>query len=113
MGELKPCRFCGHEKAASIETNDEYLDESLPVEQLRYRVICDFNDGGCGSSTGFHKTAPEAVDFWNTRAPSPALARLREEIEGAPHGDGCKPGHGPHLWCYCWKSEAEKLLKEI
>lgn len=65
--ELLPCPFCGNKLARTFETNDEYLEEELPMHLLQYRVICDACDGGCGGSSGFRKTAPEARNLWNTR----------------------------------------------
>lgn len=59
MTELKPCPFCGGEKAIRL-----WRDES---ENL-YTVACDFTKGGCGVSCGYYEHEEEAIQAWNTRA---------------------------------------------
>ena len=33
----------------------------------RFYVLCDYNDGGCGASSGWYHYADEAVWAWNRR----------------------------------------------
>ena len=62
MSELKPCPFCGSADAPRLYTRhgkDGWRD--------RYMVICDYEDGGCGSEGGWYTTDDEAVECWNRR----------------------------------------------
>ncbi len=61
MGEqkLKPCPFCGSDKHPAMVHEDQ--DNS-------YRVVCNFQRGGCGSSSGFVPTDLAAAAAWNDRA---------------------------------------------
>lgn len=56
--KLKPCPFCG--KRDTLEIN---FDEG----NANCQIICNFNKGGCGSSSGFRHTEDEAIKLWNTR----------------------------------------------
>ena len=60
--KLKPCPFCGGEKL--IITNGEDLD----AYGNNYTVCCDFNQDGCGASSGYRQNIEEAIEVWNRRA---------------------------------------------
>lgn len=69
--ELKPCPFCGKSVAecktcAEAELLDE-LNEIYPEWNKKFCVVCNFNKGGCGSSTGAHDTPEDAIKAWNRR----------------------------------------------
>lgn len=61
--ELKPCPFCG---------------ESEPVRMMvragkdgwrnRYFILCEYDNGGCGASSGWYHSKEEALESWNRRA---------------------------------------------
>ncbi len=63
--ELKPCPFCGSSSAPvvvdSIEKDGDYDNP------IQYQVVCDWNEVGCGSATGYRYTIEEAVELWNAR----------------------------------------------
>lgn len=63
--ELKPCPFCGSSSAPKIYSANDADDEDNYPDQ--YQVVCDFNNGGCGSASGYRGTEEEAVVLWNTR----------------------------------------------
>lgn len=70
MTDLKRCPFCG-KSVAHISTYQEIEGcENFEVcNDCDYvAVICDFNKGGCGASSGFRRTEKEAIDLWNRRA---------------------------------------------
>lgn len=70
MKELKPCPFCGGEKLIitdCIELEDCNNFEKCEYEPY-YTVCCDFNQGGCGATTGFCLNKQEAIEAWNRRA---------------------------------------------
>lgn len=58
-----PCKFCGNIKSVRIiDSNEAYeRDEDYPM----YAVVCDLNNGGCGSTSGFRETITEAIELWN------------------------------------------------
>lgn len=64
----KPCPFCG-KSVANLQTLTEHMaeDGEVNVQDERYRVICNFNKNGCGSSTGWRREARDAVNLWNGR----------------------------------------------
>ncbi len=72
MAELKPCPFCG-KSVANVDSvaNHEMIDEYEPDyswRSKRYDVVCDYNNGGCGASTGGNNATPEdAIEAWNRR----------------------------------------------
>ena len=71
--QLKPCPFCGGTKLfvgtlAEIEMQDED-HEDYAFNKQYYAVVCDYNEGGCGASTGgANRSADEAIEAWNRRA---------------------------------------------
>lgn len=61
--ELKPCPFCGDDEAPLVVVRrgkDGWRD--------RFLVLCDYEHGGCGGSSGWYHYEPEAVGAWNRRA---------------------------------------------
>ena len=70
MTELKPCPFCGGEKL--IITDCKELEECSNFEKCEYvncyTVCCDFEQGGCGATSGYRLHKEEAIEAWNKRA---------------------------------------------
>lgn len=60
---LNPCPFCGSLDAPRLMTR-----HGKNGWRDRYYVICDYEDGGCGSSSGWYHTKAEAANFWNRRS---------------------------------------------
>ena len=61
--EIKPCPFCGNKEAPRIITRhgkDGWRD--------RFYVVCAWEDGGCGSASGWYYKKEEAASCWNRRA---------------------------------------------
>lgn len=71
MAKLIPCPFCGKSVADCMTAADaEMIDEDNELYDLwthYFVVVCRFDYGGCGSSTGGHPTAEEAIQAWNRR----------------------------------------------
>lgn len=78
MDQLKPCPFCGKsvaeisdmkdcERCANFDQEDICQSFETP-DSCGVFIVCNFNRGGCGSSTGWHQTADRAVAAWNKRA---------------------------------------------
>ena len=70
--KLKPCPFCGGTKifvgsVAEIELTDE-CDENYDSYNSQFQVVCDFNVGGCGASSGSYRRKTTAIEAWNRRA---------------------------------------------
>ncbi|MBP2635031.1 MAG: Restriction alleviation protein Lar [Firmicutes bacterium] len=66
---LKPCPFCGGNevdfsdcKRLEACENFECCDDEEYVS-----VVCNFNKGGCGASSGYHDTKEKASAAWNRR----------------------------------------------
>ena len=65
MKELKICPFCGNEKVIVLEESGN----SEIFENIRnYVICCDFNNGGCGATSGYRISEEEAIEAWNKRA---------------------------------------------
>jgi len=62
MMDLKECPFCGKTKPVRVATDGDIDSHGY------FAVICDYLKGGCGSASGYHKTADKAVEAWNHRA---------------------------------------------
>ena len=73
MNELKPCPFCGGTRlfvgtVAEIEMQDENHEDYV-FNRQHYAVVCNYNDGGCGASSGVvYKSEEGAIEAWNRRA---------------------------------------------
>lgn len=68
--EIKHCPFCG-KNAASISTAkgmEECENFERCIDCAYVTVVCDFNKGGCGASSGYRCTEEEAILAWNERA---------------------------------------------
>lgn len=73
MNELKPCPFCGS------TTSLEMSESNYPNDKY---VVCNFNKGGCGGSTGSGDSDEEAIQKWNRREAQrwiPVSERLPKE----------------------------------
>ena len=84
--KLKPCPLCGKSGAVWADAQDLEACEnfegedcpSLETKQVHLGddakgcpyviIVCDFNKGGCGASSGFRKSVQEAIEAWNRRA---------------------------------------------
>lgn len=58
MTELKPCPFCG---GTSVDVKYE------PYPVPNHYIVCNYNKGGCGASSGCDYTVEEAIEAWNRR----------------------------------------------
>ena len=60
---LKPCPFCAftHPKVVVLPRK---ASERFTI---KYMVVCDYRDGGCGAASGWCASAQEAIDSWNQR----------------------------------------------
>lgn len=61
--ELKPCPFCGGQNIVILKESQSLDDLSFPL----YALVCNWNNGGCGASSGNYPTVEEAIDAWNRR----------------------------------------------
>jgi hypothetical protein len=63
---LRSCPFCGSTTAPCVT---RYWNDAVGCyEEHQWQVICNFNDGGCGGSSGVRDSEPGAIDAWNRRA---------------------------------------------
>ncbi|MBR1749918.1 MAG: Lar family restriction alleviation protein [Ruminococcus sp.] len=71
--KLKPCPFCGKSMTVRLTNAKELETCRIDDCKLGYEecymiaVVCDFNAGGCGASSGYAATEAEAVEKWNER----------------------------------------------
>lgn len=67
---LAPCPFCGKQIAMFINCQElRACASARACEDGHYlSVVCSFQRGGCGASTGFFPTPLEAAEAWNRRA---------------------------------------------
>ena len=82
MNDLKllPCPFCGKETAVlstarELEECKKFESEECecydPFDDFKLchliRVVCDYTQGGCGSTGAYDTTEEGAVEKWNRR----------------------------------------------
>ena len=83
--KLKPCPFCGGNNVGFNECKG--LEDCSNFEECSnagyYAVVCDANNGGCGSASGYRQTAEEAAAVWNRRTSGWVSVedRLPKELE--------------------------------
>lgn len=68
---LKPCPFCGKTEIIVLDAND--ISEADPDDNRWepdpcYAVVCDYNNGGCGATSGYRESIGQAADAWNQRS---------------------------------------------
>lgn len=66
LSQLRACPFCGREVAKVMTARELFRDEGIEGIGGFY-AICGVNEGGCGTSSGWHKTEEEAMEAWNRR----------------------------------------------
>lgn len=68
--ELKPCPFCKTRRAELLTLAEiELIDNPTEYQMSHYGVVCDYQSGGCGASTGWQYASEEdAIEAWNRRA---------------------------------------------
>ena len=62
---LNPCPFCGSTTAPYVTRY--WNDELKRYEEFQWQVICNFNAGGCGGSSGVRGDEHLAIELWNGR----------------------------------------------
>lgn len=70
MLTVKSCPFCGSPTAPSVWDSDEAFEDydMQRDSSLCYQVVCNVNNGGCGSAGGWGLTKENAMRIWNRRA---------------------------------------------
>lgn len=64
---LKACPFCGKNVAHTRHLCEGSTNINFSYPNY-YEVICDYIEGGCGTTLGGeYKTEEEAIKAWNTR----------------------------------------------
>lgn len=68
--ELKPCPFCGGQNididsCKGLEGCENF--EECSSSQY-HAIVCNWNKGGCGASSGYYPILEEAIKAWNRRA---------------------------------------------
>ena len=67
-----PCPFCGSIAALEIQHSNYPGDR---------KVICNFNNGGCGASTESGGSDIKAIKNWNKRANAKLIAAAPDLLE--------------------------------
>ena len=70
MNELLPCPFCGHTTAPAFSTiaateECNHFEECEDCTILC--IVCTFDKGGCGATSGYRADKQKTIDAWNTR----------------------------------------------
>lgn len=61
MSDLKPCPFCGNKYLSVVKHQAKYGWRPF------YYVLCDYGEGGCGSSGQWNHEEADAIEAWNRR----------------------------------------------
>lgn len=65
---LNHARFAGGQNIGVDSCNG--LEECANFEECDsqyHAIVCKWNSGGCGASSGYYPTAEEAIEAWNRR----------------------------------------------
>ena len=62
MEKIKPCPFCGNVNSPRLMTR-----HGKDGWRNQYYILCDYDDGGCGASSGWCHSQEEAIACWNCR----------------------------------------------
>lgn len=73
--DISSCPFCGESRFSRVQPYQFPPDDEGPAWKWGYHVICDASGiggtrRGCGSSSAWGETEPEAIAAWNRRTPS-------------------------------------------
>ena len=63
---FKPCPFCGETNSVSLGKYD-FCDPFKNKNAKKYVAVCNFNDNGCGGSSGNAESINIALYNWNKR----------------------------------------------
>ena len=83
---LKPCPFCGKDLAV-IFKEPTYLEGR--INGYQYQIVCDFQNEGCGASSGYYDMIAEAKEAWNRRANGPECIVDEEKPKLSCHFEYC------------------------
>lgn len=69
--KLLPCPFCGKRiaiilTASELEDCDDTFEKLYGIENVA--VVCTFNKGGCGATSGYRGSKKAAIKAWNKRS---------------------------------------------
>lgn len=63
MEKLRACPLCGNPNVRIAA----YAENGVERYMVKYAVLCDWRDGGCGCESGHYTSREEAVTRWNER----------------------------------------------
>ena len=63
MEVIKSCPFCAFPYPKVVV----YPPDDVSRFTIKYGVVCDYRDGGCGAASGWCASAQEAIESWNQR----------------------------------------------
>lgn len=82
MSDLRECPYCGKKVAELITAKDleeckHFEDDECPCFEYfegnhctLYTVVCDYQKGGCGATSGYFVDKDKAIRRWNARGES-------------------------------------------
>ena len=81
MADLLPCPFCGRSvaeltTAKELEYCKKFEEDTCPCFEFGeatcnlYTVVCNYQIGGCGATSGYFTDRDKAIMRWNTRGES-------------------------------------------
>jgi Lar family restriction alleviation protein len=74
--KLKPCPFCGGERAEVLNALEEQPEmELVGLTKDNWNVVC----GECFAMGGTRRTATEAMDAWNRRVGDDLAERMEDD----------------------------------
>ena len=66
---IGPCPFCGGQNIVVDSCKGLEACEGCKECSPRYHaVVCNYNEGSCGASSGYYPTVMQAIEAWNKRA---------------------------------------------
>lgn len=101
---LLPCPFCGGEAEACGYNSCDCCGKAWNGQ-----VICQ----GCGQGVSHYDTDAEAITAWNTRAPDPATAKMREAAQALIEAHGDTKGIDFVGWCQVLAEKVDDLREAL
>lgn len=89
MNKIKACPFCGNATAprfSTIKATNECNRFEECDDCTVLCIVCSFDKGGCGATSGYRADRQKTIDAWNRRESKPDCDSAIKTVEGLCNG---------------------------